>query len=91
MIRKTVSAGESALDVNTQEEFARPLGSGVHVVPPSWADAVFVELRLAWARDVADVWPCAEAWRRHERETLRPGLTQTDRKLTSRRLLPTYT
>ena len=42
MIRETVSDGEPALDVDTEEEFARALSSGVYVVLPSWADA------LAW-------------------------------------------
>ena len=40
VIRETVSDGEPALAVNTEEEFASALGSGVYVVPPSWADAM---------------------------------------------------
>ena len=32
--------GEPALAIDTEEEFARPLDSGVYVVPPSWADAM---------------------------------------------------
>ena len=39
-MRETVRDGEPALAVDTEEEFARALGSGVYVVPPSWADAM---------------------------------------------------
>ena len=39
LIRETVRDGEPALGVDTEEEFASALGSGVYVVPPSWADA----------------------------------------------------
>ena len=38
--RETVSDGEPALAVDTEEEFDRALGSGVYVVPPSWANAI---------------------------------------------------
>ena len=34
VIRETVIDGEPALAVDTEEEFARALGSGVYVVPP---------------------------------------------------------
>ena len=40
MIRETVLDGEPALDVDTEEEFARALGSGVYVIPPTMADAM---------------------------------------------------
>ena len=39
-LRETVRDGEPALAVDTEEEFDRALGSGVYVVPPSWADAM---------------------------------------------------
>ena len=39
-MRETVRDGEPALAVDTEEEFDRVLGSGVYVVPPSWADAM---------------------------------------------------
>ena len=39
-MRETVRDGEPALAVDTEEEFYRALGSGVYVVPPSWADAM---------------------------------------------------
>ena len=42
LIRETVRDGEPALAVATEEEFDRPLGSGVWVVSPQTADA------LAW-------------------------------------------
>ena len=35
MIRETVLDGEPALDVDTEEEFDRALGSGVWVIAPS--------------------------------------------------------
>ena len=40
MIREMVLDGEPALAVDTEEEFARVLGSGVYVVPPTMADAM---------------------------------------------------
>ena len=40
MIRETVLDGEPALAVDTEEEFARALGSGVYVVPPTMANAM---------------------------------------------------
>ena len=45
--RETVSDGEPALAVDTEEEFDRALGSGVYVVPPSWANAI-----RAWRAEV---------------------------------------
>ena len=38
MIRETVFDGEPALDVDTEEEFDRALGSGVWVIAPPTAD-----------------------------------------------------
>ena len=38
MIRETVLDGEPALDVDTEEEFDRALGSGVWVIAPPTAD-----------------------------------------------------
>ena len=40
MIRETVLDGEPALDVDTEEEFDRALGSGVWVIAPPTADAL---------------------------------------------------
>ena len=40
MIRETVVDGEPALAIDTEEEFARALGSGVYVVPPTMVDAL---------------------------------------------------
>ena len=42
LLRETVRDGEPALAVDTEEEFARALGRGVYVVPPTLEDA------LAW-------------------------------------------
>ena len=38
MIRETVLDGQPALDVDTEEEFDRALGSGVWVIAPPTAD-----------------------------------------------------
>ena len=38
MIRETVIDGEPALDVDTEEEFDRALGSGVWVIAPPTVD-----------------------------------------------------
>ena len=51
VIRETVSDGEPALDVGTEEEFDRALGSGVWVIPPPTADA---ESWHPWDKDNTD-------------------------------------
>ena len=40
LLRETVRDGEPALDVDTEEEFDRALGSSVYVVPPTMEDAM---------------------------------------------------
>ena len=51
VIRETVSDGEPALDVDTEEEFDRALGSGVWVIAPPTADA---ESWHPWDEDNTD-------------------------------------
>ena len=59
MIRETVLDGEPAIDVDTEEEFNRVLGSGVWVIAPPTADVASwhpvtrttrIPLRTSWRR-----------------------------------------